>query len=187
MIRPRPTSGEVVGAGPTNPVLVGRVAKPVGLKGAVKVEVLSDVPDRFTAGAEFWVLTTPPVRVTLAEAAAAPPGRLTLRFQDQSSVDAVGSWRGCYLAIEESERAPLPDNVFYHDELKGMSVRTETGISVGVVRDVWSTGPYDMLALDDGARERLLPMVKDFVLRIDREFRQVTVRPPVGWLDDVAV
>jgi hypothetical protein len=30
-------------------------------------------------------------------------------------------------------------------------------------------------------------MVREFVIRIDRAMRLVTVRPPSGWLDDVAV
>jgi 16S rRNA processing protein RimM len=117
----------------------------------------------------------------------APDGRLSLRFQGYSSIDAVGAWRGCYLAIEESERARLPDNVFYHDELKGMSVATEAGTPAGVIRDVWSTGPYDLLVLDDGATERFLPMIKEFIVRVDRARRQVIVRPPAGWMGDVAV
>jgi 16S rRNA processing protein RimM len=144
---------------------------------------MSDAPDRFTVGARFWVLSTPPVCATLAEAVVSPDGRLVLRFEGRVSADAVSAWRGCFLAIEESERAPLPDDVFYHDELKGMSVTTETGTPVGVVRDVWSAGPYDLLAFDDGARERLLPMIKHFVIHVDRALRQVTVRPPAGWLD----
>jgi ribosomal 30S subunit maturation factor RimM len=64
-----------------------------------------------------------------------------------------------------------------------MAVETETGVAVGVVRDVWSTGPYDLLALEDGARERLLPMVRDFVVHIDRALRRIIVRPPAGWVD----
>jgi len=175
------------GVGPTSPVVVARVVKPIGLQGTVKVATLSDAPDRFAVGAQLWMLTTPPLRVTVEAVQAAPGGRLALRFCGQSSIDAVGAWRGCFLAIDESERAPLPDDVFYHDELKGMSVVTETGTPAGVIRDVWSSGPYDLLALDDGGMERLLPMIKEFVVRVDRMRRHVIVRPPAGWMDDVAV
>jgi len=153
----------------------------------VKAESWSDVPGRFQVGAGFWVMADPPVRVTLAGVAGASGGALTLRFQGCTSVDAVHGWRGCGLAIEESERAPLTGDRFYHDELKGMAVVTESGVSVGIVRDVWSTGPYDLLVLDHGGTERLLPMVRQLVVHVDREMRRVTVRPPNGWLDDAAV
>jgi 16S rRNA processing protein RimM len=172
---------------PTTPVIVAKVVKPVGLNGTVKAEALSDAPGRFAEGSEFWMLTTPPRRVTVEAVQVAPDGRLALRFRGHASVDAVGAWRGCYLAIDESERARLPDNVFYHDELKGMSVATEAGTPAGVIRDVWSNGPYDLLTLDDGGRERLLPMIKEFIIRVDRVRRHVIVRPPTGWMDDVAV
>jgi 16S rRNA processing protein RimM len=172
---------------PTTPVVVAKVVKPVGLNGTVKAEAFSDAPGRFAEGAEFWMLTTPPRRVTVDAVQVAPDGRLSLRFRGYTSVDAVGAWRGCFLAIEESERARLPENVFYHDELKGMSVATEAGTSAGVIRDVWSNGPYDLLVLDDGGTERLLPMIKEFIIRVDRVRRHVIVRPPTGWMDDVAV
>jgi 16S rRNA processing protein RimM len=132
-------------------------------------------------------MSDPPVRVTLTGVEGAFGGTLTLRFQGFTSVDAVDGWRGCGLAIEEAERVPLSGDRFYHDELKGMAVVTELGVFVGIVRDVWSTGPYDLLVLDSGGTERLFPMVRELVVQIDRQSRLVTVRPPNGWLDDAAL
>ena len=174
-------------SGPREPVMVARLLRPVGLRGAVKAESWSDVPDRFRVGAGFWVMARPPVRVALAEIVGRMGGTLTLRFQGRTSVEAVEGWRGCALAIEESERAPLASDRFYHDELKGMAVATESGMSVGIVGDVWSAGPYDLLVLDCGGTERLFPMVRELVVRVDRQKRRVTVRPPNGWLDDASV
>jgi 16S rRNA processing protein RimM len=91
------------------------------------------------------------------------------------------------LAIDESDRAPLPDDRFYYDELEGMTVTLESGEPVGIVRDVWATGPHDLLVIEHESTERMLPMVRAFVVRIDRTLRRVTVRPPNGWMDDVAV
>lgn len=173
--------------GPREPLMVARLLKPVGLGGKVKAQSWSDAADRFLVGSGFWVMATPPVRVTLAEVADAPKGTLTFRFEGRSSIEAVEGWRGCCLAIEESERAPLPGDSFYHDELRGMAVATESGEPVGTVRDVWSAGPHDLLVLESGERERLLPMVRAFVLHVDRAMRRVTVRPPNGWMDDAAV
>jgi 16S rRNA processing protein RimM len=167
--------------------MVARLLKPVGLRGVVKAESWSDSPDRFLAGSDFWVMTDPPVRVTLDSAERAERGRLALRFQGRSSVDAVAGWRGCGLAIDESDRAPLPDDRFYYDELEGMTVTLESGEPVGIVRDVWATGPHDLLVIEHESTERMLPMVRAFVVCIDRTLRRVTVRPPNGWMDDVAV
>jgi 16S rRNA processing protein RimM len=153
----------------------------------MKAESWSDVPERFRVGAGFWVMSEPPVRVTLTGVAGALGGTLTLRFEGCASVDVVDGWRGCGLAIEEAERAPLSGDRVYHDELKGMVVATESGVSVGIVREVWSTGPYDLLVLDSGGTERLFPMVRELVVRVDRQRRLVTVRPPNGWLDDAAL
>lgn len=173
--------------GPRDPVMVARLLRPVGLRGAVKAESWSDVPSRFRPGAGFWVMCDPPVRVTLAGVEGAFGNTVTLRFQGRGSVEAVDAWRGCTLAIEESERVPLTGDRLYHDELKGMAVATESGVFVGIVRDVWSTGPYDLLVLDNEGTERLFPLVRDLVVQVDRHTRRVTIRPPNGWLDDAAV
>lgn len=172
---------------PGEPVMVARLLKPVGLAGRVKAKSWSDAPDRFRVGTAFWVLAEPPVRVTVAEVAQAPNGMLTLRFEGRTSIEAVEAWRGCCLAVEESERAPLADGSFYHDELRGMAVVTAAGVPVGTVRDIWSSGPNDLLAVDCEDGERLLPMVRAFVVHVDRVGRRITVRPPNGWMDDVAV
>ena len=175
------------GSKPDDPVMVARLVKPVGLRGAVKAESWSDVPGRFRVGAGFWVMADPPVRVSLAEVSGAVGGGLTLRFHGRTSLEAVDGWRGCGLAIEASERVPLTDDRFYHDELKGMLVATDSGVSVGVVRDLWSAGPYELLVIECAGGERLLPMVRDLIVGIDRQLRRVTVRPPKGWLDDATV
>ena len=172
---------------PRDPVIVARLLRPVGLRGAVKAASWSDAPDRFRVGAGFWVMTEPPVRVSLAAVSDEKGGVLTFRFHGRASVDAVEAWRGCGLAIEASERVPLAGGRFYYDELKGMLVTTELGVSVGVVRDLWPTGPYDLLVIDDDGVERLLPMVRDFVVLVDRTAGRLTVRPPNGWLDDAAL
>jgi ribosomal 30S subunit maturation factor RimM len=113
-------------------------------------------------------MADPPVRVTLAGVEDALPGTLTLRFEGRSSVDAVEGWRGCGLAIEESERAPWRA-IASIDELKGMVVVTESGVPVGIIQDVWSTGPYDLLVLNGGGTERLLPMVRAHPPRRSRD------------------
>jgi 16S rRNA processing protein RimM len=172
---------------PESPVLVARILKPHGLSGAVRVELLSDVAGRFGVGAIFWLLGEPPARVTVAEVRGDPPGGVYLRFEEWSSVDEAVAARGRYLAIAEAERPTLPEGSYYHDQLKGLIAWTEGGERVGVVRDLWSTGPHDVLVLDADGAERLLAAVKSVVVEVDLAGGRIIVRPPNGWLDDDAL
>lgn len=175
------------GACPDDLVLVGRILKAVGLEGEVKVVSLSDAPKRFDPGVSLWILAEPPRFATIMTVRDAGRGALVMRFSEWRSLDAVAGFRGCYLAVPESERPVLPPDSFYHDELKGLEVWTESGERLGVVRDVWSTGPHDVLVLDAGTSERLLPAIRRVVLKVDLGAHRMTVRPPDGWMDDAAL
>src|SRR3989338_3482363 len=141
--------------------------KPHGLRGEVRVESLSDVSGRFRVGATFWLLGEPPARVTVAEVRGEPRGGVYLRFKEWSSIDEAVAARGRYLAGGEGERPALPEGSYYHDQLRGLVAWTETGQRVGVVREVWSTGPHDVLVLDADGAERLLASVKSVVVDVD--------------------
>lgn len=169
---------------PAARVLVGRIGKPHGLGGEVRVESLSDVAGRFRIGATFWALGTPPARLTVAALREDPRGGFCLRFEEWSSLDDAAAFRGCYLAIAESERPALPEGRFYHDELIGLTVWTEGGEMVGVVRDIWSTGPHDILVVKAGPAERLLAAIENVIVTVDIGGGRIVVRPPGGWMDD---
>jgi len=172
---------------PESPVLVARIVKPHGLRGEVRVEVLSDVSGRFRVGATFWLLGEPPARVTVAEVRGAPRGGVYLRFKEWSPITESVAARGRYLALAEAEPPALPEGSYYHDQLTGLVAWTETGERVGVVREVWSTGPHDVLVLDADGAERLLAAVKSVVVEVDLAGGRLIVRPPNGWLDDDAL
>ena len=165
-------------------VLVGRIGKPHGLRGEVRVESLSDIAGRFRVGAAFWALGTPPARLTVAALREDLRGGFCLRFEEWSSLDDVAPFRGCYLAIAESERPALPEGSFYYDELIGLTVWTEGGEMVGVVGDIWSTGPHDILVVKAGRTERLLAAIANVIVAVDIGGGRIIVRPPDGWMDD---
>ena len=168
---------------PPDLVLVGQVVKVRGLDGEVKVKSLSDVQNRFRVGASFWVAGPHPARISVASVRETSGG-VYLRCPEWPSPEIGSSFRGSYLAIEQSERPMLPDGRYYHDQLIGLHVWTETGEPVGIVQNIWSNGPYDIVVLECGGKERLLPAVKDVVVRVDVAAGSMTVHPPDGWIDD---
>lgn len=168
-------------------VLVAQILKPHGMQGEVRVRSLSDVAGRFRVGARFWVEGEPPMRVTVSAVRRDPSGGFYLRFREWGAIGDAARARGWYLAIEESQRPPLPEGCFYHDTLKGLEAWTEDGERVGIVRDIWPTGPHDVLVLEAGALERLLPAVKSVIVRVDLATGRIIVRPPNGWMDDATL
>ena len=66
-------------------------------------------------------------------------------------------------------------------DLIGLKILTETGIEVGVLKDVISTGANDVYAvkLPDGG-EILLPAIKDCIMDVDMEAGEMIVHMMKG-------
>lgn len=68
------------------------------------------------------------------------------------------------------------DDEFYVHELMGMTVTdTERG-ELGTIREVFTAGASDVWVVRGEAGEVLIPALKQFVLEVDRDARQITVR-----------
>lgn len=74
---------------------------------------------------------------------------------------------------------PPEPNYFVRD-LDGCEVLTETGESLGLLKDVLPTGANDVFVVRKDEREYLVPALKDVVLKIDLESRRIVVRLPPG-------
>lgn len=164
-------------------VVVGRIGRPHGIRGAASVEVRTDEPDvRLAPGC---VVVTDSGEDLTIESATWHSGRLLLTFEGHPDRTAVERLRGLLLSAErdESEQPEDPEE-FYDTALIGCEVVTEAGDVVGDVREVAHLPAQDMLvvvAADD--REVLIPFVEAIVPLVDLESRRITIAPPAGLLD----
>lgn len=165
-------------------VTIGRVVKPHGVRGEVAVEVLSDVPGRFDAGAEVVLGGTP----TTVASSRPHQGRLLVRFEGVTDRGGAELLRGRAVEAEPVELADS-DTYFVH-ELVGMAVVDEQGAALGAVSAVVElpdSAGYDLLEVtrDDGS-SWLLPAVDDYV-EVERDAEQRErlrlVDPPAGLVE----
>jgi len=156
-------------------VAVGRVLGPFGLKGELKVQPLSDNPDRFRPKARLWAAQQP---VTVAESRDAQGYVfLTLKgFRDRASVD---KFRHTLLQVPETELAPLPEGAYYRFQLIGLSVVTKDGTPLGTLDEIIETGANDVYRVHppEGA-DVLLPALDDVIISIDLGAKRMVVDPP---------
>jgi 16S rRNA processing protein RimM len=148
---------------PAERVTVALVRGLHGLRGAVRVEVLSDVPDRFAPGTVLY-LEDDDQPLTVAWAGPASPG-LLLRFAELDSREAVERLRDRYL--EAIPEAPLPEGSFYWHEIVGLEARTTDGEQLGTVREVFRAGAGEVYVVSGGPRgEILVPAVRAVVTEL---------------------
>jgi len=157
-------------------LVVGRVRGLHGLQGAVRVEILSDAPQRFAPGSVLY-LEGEGRPLTVAWQQADGPG-LLLRFAELRSRPAVESLRERYLEAEAIPSAELEPGTFYWHELLGTPVRTTGDEMLGEVRDVFRAGGAEVLVVGGGPRGELyVPTVRGVVVELAPREGRIVVDP----------
>lgn len=175
---------------PARQLRVGRLTKAHGLKGALKLELFTDAPDkRFTPGSVFTL--------QVPTSSAWHGKTLTLNELRWYNGQAVGFFEGvtdrsaaesltkAILWIDQDADEAPEDDAWYDFQLVGLSVLRD-GVPVGTVARVEHFPAQDLLVVATVDREVLVPFVAAIVPSVDIEAGTVTVTPPFGLFEEQA-
>ena len=174
---------------PESGLRVGRLLKAHGLKGAIKLELYTDDPAlRFVPGSVYtlqvpddspWIGKT----VTLTELkwyndhAVVFLDGVTDRDTAESLVKAI-LW-----VDEDTDSRPAEEDAWYDYQLVGLTVR-RNGVTVGTIARVDHFPAQDLLIIDTGDGEVMVPFVKAIVTGVDIEAGTMDIDPPTGLFED---
>lgn len=139
----------------------------------------------------------------LEEDAAFEPGRRVLLGEEQSEIELFRRQHGRCVAkfkgidtISQAERyigreiriaadtlPAVAEGWFYTFQLKGCRVYTAGGEYLGDVTDVLGAGGSEILKVDRGKEETLIPFAQEYLKAIDLDQRRIDVELPEGLRD----
>lgn len=144
-----------------------------GLAGGLKLELLTDWPERIELGALLWVEgEEQPRRVMLSELGGRVP---VIALEGLESREAAEQLVGRFL---EAQRRSLPEGSYYWHELEGLEVVDEAGAPIGQLLEVFRAGENEVYRIGGEVGELLIPALRSVVLEIDLERRRMVVRRP---------
>jgi len=152
-------------------IRIGQVTGAYGLEGAVKVMPLTDFEDRFDPGA-LLVLDGSPHAVEWSREG--HPG-LVVKLQGIENRTVADLLRGRYLEVPDEEMRTLEEGRFYHRQVIGLEVVTESGDSVGVIEEILERPANDVWVSREGQIEHLIPATGNAIVKVDLETRRVVV------------
>jgi 16S rRNA processing protein RimM len=148
---------------------VGRVSRPHGIRGEVRIIPDSDNPERFAQGSLVYAR---PARTRMAGGGPSERTQLSIAtvrgepefpivsFAGVNTREAAEGLRGFVLEIAGDELPTLPAGEFYPFELVGLTVKDPQGVVAGRVTEVVDSPAHPLLAIRlVSGQEALVPFV----------------------------
>jgi 16S rRNA processing protein RimM len=159
---------------------VGNIVGVHGIRGEVKVELLTDFPERFSAGATLYLGPESQVRPVRIEAARPHKGMMLVKFAGVPARNAAELLRDTLLLIPEEQAMPLGEGENYAHDLIGLRVETAEGRALGTLVEILYTAANDVYVVRRPGVELLIPALKEVVLTLDLGGGRMVVQLPDG-------
>lgn len=159
---------------------VGKIVNTHGLKGEIKINPWTDSPEVFEAFDNLYVSPEkcyPVVSVRYQKSC------VLVRLSGVDSIEDAEKLKNRVVYTDRNIFEDLPDGVYLVSDIIGLEV-FEGEKSLGKIADVLNTGSNDVYVVRrDGARDLLVPAIKDVVSEINIADGRIDVILPKGLLD----
>jgi len=163
-------------------IAIGQVTGSFGVRGELKVAVMTDFPERFSALKTVYLGEEQKPYALLSSRVQREGRQVLLRLGGVLDCDQADKLRGQMIYIPVEQAMPLEEGQYYIYQILGLSVETEAGEPLGLLTEVLLIGSNDVYVVSDGSREILIPALEDVILTVDLPARKMIVRLPDGLL-----
>jgi 16S rRNA processing protein RimM len=144
--------------------VVGRVVGTHGLRGGLRVSLMSDFPTAFRRRKRL--LLGDELRPVDVVSARGHGEMAILELRGVDTIEAAAALRGQLLHVPADEVAKPPRGEHFWHEIVGLRVEGEDGRDFGPIREILRTGANDVYVVDGASGELLIPAIADVVRKI---------------------
>lgn len=163
---------------------LGIIARKYSFKGEVILNLDTDEPEIYQNLDAVFLDMGKDLLPFFIEKSSFQKGReLRVRFEDvktEQDADAILK-KKVYLPLQFLPK--LSGNKFYYHEVIGFSLVDEKQGAIGTIESINDSTAQALFIVSSGNDEILVPMVKDFIIKVDREKREIRVKTPEGLID----
>jgi 16S rRNA processing protein RimM len=167
-------------------LLLGEILRPHGVRGEVRVRILTDYPERIPSLGHIYLSDNPEADHATAcaiEHLRMHQGYGLLKLKGVDNRNQADTLRQLYVMIPLEAAVPLEEGEFYLYQLIGLSVQTHQGDYLGKIREVLETGANDVYIIDSPSfGEILIPVTDETIVRTDIAAGLLIVNLPEGLL-----
>jgi 16S rRNA processing protein RimM len=165
-------------------LIVGQVVGVHGVRGELKVQILTEDPHRFGRLKQVLVgLEDQEPEPWLLQRFRLHKGNALLKLANCDDCDTAERLRGSLIQVPLEMAIPLEEDEFYEHQILNLEVWTMAGEFLGKVVEILHTGANDVYVVQStvpGRRELLLPAISDVILEVDLAGGRLVVQLPEG-------
>jgi 16S rRNA processing protein RimM len=155
---------------------IGRIIGTHGYKGYVKVEPLTDFPERFLDLEQVNLFKSGKTVAVAIENSHIQRGLVYIKFKGIDSKEMAQLYRSAYLQIRDDEAYPLPPGYYYHYQLVGLKVLDINDVYLGEIKEILETGANDVyVVIKPDGNELLIPALRQVVRGINLQTQTMRV------------
>jgi len=155
---------------------IGQIINVFGVKGELKIYPLTDDVKRFRKLERVYVENQEKKIVWCKFL----NDLVILKIEGIDTIEEGMKYKDKYLEIPRDEAVKLSEGEYFITDLIGCTAIDENGFTFGPISDVIQTGSNDVYWVK-GKNEILIPAIKDVVLKIDMEKREIIIRSQESW------
>jgi len=163
---------------------VGQVVGAHGVSGELKVEILTDDPQRFGLLKQIFLgLEDQEPEPWLLEGYRLHKKQALLRLRGCDDRSFAETLYGYLVQVPFDEALPLEEGEYFEYQIVGLQVFTTNGEPLGAIDEILFTGANEVYVVHSaapGRRELLIPAIEGVVLEIDLAAGRVVVELPEG-------
>lgn len=162
---------------------LGNIVRVHGIKGNVIVHLDVDHPEKYKKVKAVFLKKDGLLLLTKVLSSSLNGTLLNLSLEGCSDRNAAEELIHKEVFLPLSELAPPGDKQVYLHEAVGMTVVDEKEGRLGVIVKVFDYPEQPVASVDLQPGELLFPLISEFILKVDREHRELQVSLPDGLVD----
>ncbi|MCP1659970.1 ribosome maturation factor RimM [Neisseria perflava] len=155
-------------------VAMGYIKGVFGVKGWIKISASTEYSDSLLDYPEWQLSKDGKTLTVIPEAGKVVGDELQVKLEGIDDRDQAFALRGYTIEIPREAFAPTEKDEFYWADLVGMSVVNKDGIVLGEVKNLLKTGANDVLVIEGGYGQKLIPFVSQYIESVDNNSRTIT-------------
>lgn len=155
-----------------NKICIGKIVKPVGLKGSVKVIPNTENANRFKKLKEVFIENE---LCKVKSVSVAGQEKVLITFENFESIEKAEALRDKNLYVERENAIELKPGEFFAVDLMGAKIYNESDEYVGTITDIENYGASDILTFHNTGTIYTMAVVEDLFVSFNVESKKLIV------------